>query len=106
MEIWERLSKAAVPVPIPPIVIIEDSCTGYCQIFASTAIAAYNFAIDKGIISGTKYDSSDWHDFGDVWSNLHYNPESASLLTRNLPAAPLFLLCLEAGDFLMRLKRL
>ena len=78
MEIWENLSpaeKLVVPMPTPPLVIKEDSSTGYCQIFASTAIAAYNFAIDKGIITGTKYDVSDWHDVGDVWSNLHNNPE-------------------------------
>ena len=37
----------------------NDCSTGICQIFASTAINALNFAIDQGIITGNKMNPND-----------------------------------------------
>ncbi|PPK48795.1 glycoside hydrolase domain-containing protein [Clostridium algidicarnis] len=74
LEEWENLSvieKAIVPAPKPPIPIKDDSSTGMCQIFARTAIKAINFSIDRGLISGMKYDTNDWHNVAEVWHKLH-----------------------------------
>ena len=78
LEEWQNLSpeeQLIVTMPTPPVIIKTDSSTGYCQIFASTAISAYNYAIDNNIISGDKYNYDDWHDVWNVWSNLHNDPE-------------------------------
>ena len=78
LEEWQNLpleDQLIVPIPTPPAIIKTDCSTGYCQIFASTAISAYNYAIDNNIISGDKYNYDDWHDVWNVWSNLHNNPE-------------------------------
>lgn len=77
-EYWDSLSvieQALVPMPTYPTLADNDGSTGYCQIFAKTAIEAHNYAIDQGIITGEKYDYSDWHDVDEVWSKLHGNPE-------------------------------
>lgn len=78
LEYWNNLSlveQILVPMPTYPTLADSDGSTGYCQIFAKTAIEAHNFAIDKGIITGEKYDYSDWHDVDEVWTKLHYDPE-------------------------------
>lgn len=48
----------------------RDSSTGLCQIFASTAVKAHNFALEKGLITGRKYSSSVWQDMWEMWKAL------------------------------------
>lgn len=54
------------PVPGSP----SDSSTGLCQIFSRTAIAATDFVAEKGLYGGRKFDSSDWKDVWQMWSDL------------------------------------
>ncbi len=53
----------------------DDSSTGACQIFASTAIRAYNWGLTAGLVSGTSYDVSNWRDKGKMWNQLHADEE-------------------------------
>lgn len=59
----------------------DDSSTGPCQIFASTAIAARNFAVERGLLSDRIYDVNVWQDMWEVWKKLHgdeqFNIETA-----------------------------
>ncbi len=61
----------------------NDCSTGICQIFASTAINAFNFAIDRGIITGNKMNPNNEGDLKTVWYQLNgdvdYNIKMASL---------------------------
>lgn len=78
MEEWVKLTPAEQlihPAPIAPVPSVNDSSTGYCQIFGETAIKSHNYAIDKGIISGEKYNLEDWHDKYTVWTRLNEDPE-------------------------------
>jgi hypothetical protein len=68
-EAWERLPVG--PAPTPPLVVREDASTGIAQIFAATAIAARNWAMDVGLIPGGRLDGGDWHVVYDVWNSLH-----------------------------------
>ena len=85
-EFWENqndIYKATVDYPTPPIIQKEDSSVGLGQIFARVAIKAYNEAIDRGTISGTKKDKDNWKDCKEVWFNLRddneYNIRMSSL---------------------------
>lgn len=87
LEKWENLSdeeKQNVKKPTEPTIIRKDSSTGFCQIFASTAINAYNYAIKRGYIVGETYDKTDWHTVFNVWNKLHtdveYTIEMAALV--------------------------
>ncbi len=85
-EEWSNLSpeeKILIPTPVPPAMSRDDSSTGCCQIFASTAINAYNYAINHKFISGEKIDGSNWKEVEKVWKKLNkdmeYNIEMATL---------------------------
>jgi peptidoglycan hydrolase-like protein with peptidoglycan-binding domain len=83
LEAWQ-----AHPVgdpPRPPTIIREDSSTGIAQIFAATAIRAWNWAMDQGVIpGGPRLDGTDWHVVKDIWFRLHdqgtYNVGSVPLV--------------------------
>ncbi|MEK4488030.1 glycoside hydrolase domain-containing protein [Psychrobacillus sp. FSL H8-0484] len=87
LEAWEALSpelQAITPRPIPPLVEDDDSSTGWCQIFARTAIKGLNFAKDKGWRTGKTYDPDNLKDVWEVWRNLKeddaYNISVAALV--------------------------
>ena len=64
---------------------IRDRSTGLCQIFASTAIKAYNEAIELGYIFGSKIDITDWKQCRDVWFSLKNNNEyNINMATLNI----------------------
>ena len=67
---WQKLFY---PVPIPSNMMREDSSTGLGQIFASTAIAAYNEGIKRGYILGQRIDYNNWHQREKVWNDLRDN---------------------------------
>lgn len=48
-----------------------DSSTGIGQIFASTAIAANNWGLNQGILSGKRYDVDNKHDRKEMWDKLN-----------------------------------
>ena len=54
----------------------HDSSTGVCQIFASTAIDAINFAVEKGILTDQDKIGNSKEEIGSVWIVLHYNQEA------------------------------
>ncbi len=68
LSFYEKLS-----MPFPLLTGIDDSSTGFGQIFAETAINANNWAVNKGIKSGTIYDYNNWKERKFVWENLKYN---------------------------------
>ena len=87
LEKWNNLSdeeKQNTKKPEEPLIKKDDSSTGHFQIFARTAMDAYNYAIDRGIIKGKKYDLSDWKQIYTVWLNLKniraFAAESAALV--------------------------
>ena len=87
LEKWNNLSeeeKQNTAKPEEPLVKKNDSSTGDFQIFAKTAMDAYNYAIDRGIIRRKKYDLSDWKQVYTVWLNLKnskaFASESAALV--------------------------
>lgn len=59
--------------PEPPKVMLEDCPTGIGQITASTAIDAFNSAIDNCLITSIKSDMKDWRSCKSVWYSLHNN---------------------------------
>lgn len=74
VDAWEALPpalKIITPAPQPPIMLADDSSTGYGQIFARTAIDANNFAIENGISSGRLYDTDVRSDMKEIWFLLH-----------------------------------
>ena len=83
-NVWEKrfnewlnmspIEKLLFPNPpqLDPIAK-EDCSTGIAQIFAATAINAYNNAIDRQIITGTKYTYE--KDRAEVWKKLHEDDE-------------------------------
>lgn len=76
LEEWENLSEEEqenTPEPIEPVVSRDDSSTGICQIFAKTAIDAYNYNVKRCNITGTELDSTDWKTVYNVWKNLKDN---------------------------------
>ena len=87
-EYWENQSslyQSLVPYPDAPIPLKDDSSTGLCQIFASTAIKAYNEAIELGYIFGSKIDITDWKQCRDVWFSLKNNNEyNINMATLNI----------------------
>lgn len=73
-EYYDSLSfydKLFMPYPI--LIGKDDSSTGYGQIFAKTAINANNWAVNKGVKSGTIYDYNNWKERKIVWENLKYD---------------------------------
>lgn len=68
LEEWEK-NPSGVP-PRPPVIAAEDSSTGFAQIFASTAISAFNWRLSNGMASGAPLDGGDWHQVWDVWQRL------------------------------------
>ena len=70
---WQKLFY---PVPIPSNMMREDSSTGLGQIFASTAIAAYNEGIKRGYILGQRIDYDNWHQREKVWNDLRDNDKN------------------------------
>lgn len=57
----------------------SDSSTGCCQIFARVAIDAMNYAMDKGIYSGTRYNKKSLDDVFTVWNKLQSNEFSIEM---------------------------
>ncbi len=49
----------------------DDSSTGICQIYARTAIAAHNHAVDKGLISGKELSTTVKNDVKNMWFKLY-----------------------------------
>jgi hypothetical protein len=49
----------------------EDASTGIAQIFATTAIAARNWAMDTSLIPGNRLNTGDWHVVFSTWNSLH-----------------------------------
>ncbi|KAH7098838.1 peptidoglycan binding domain-containing protein [Auriculariales sp. MPI-PUGE-AT-0066] len=49
----------------------DDSSTGVAQIFAKTAILAYNYGRSVGLTNEKQRNVSNWHDMWDVWQALH-----------------------------------
>ncbi len=73
LDMYYNASTAQQLLMGPPstsIISHEDSSTGYGQIFAATAIKSINWAIDYEIISGNKYDYSNWKDREKIWKRL------------------------------------
>ncbi len=73
VEDYDNLSfwqKVFVRPPQPASLMREDSSTGLGQIFAETAIDAYNAGISRGDISGSNIDYNDWHQREKVWNEL------------------------------------
>ncbi len=73
VEDYDKLSfwqKVFVGPPQPANLMREDSSTGLGQIFAKTAIDAYNAGISRGDISGSNIDYNDWHQREKVWNEL------------------------------------
>ncbi|CEI22863.1 YbfG [Propionibacterium freudenreichii] len=69
LEAWEANPIGVAPTP--PVVMSQDSSTGFAQIFSATAIWAHNWALGQGLISGSTWDASDWHTVWAVWQDLH-----------------------------------
>lgn len=66
-------------IPNTPIDIVDDSSTGVGQIFAATAIDAYNLEY------GTNYNKLDWKDKELFWNKLQddqYNVEMAAMVLK------------------------
>lgn len=73
VEDYDNLSfwqKIIVGPPQPANLMREDSSTGLGQIFASTAISAYNEGIKRGYITGQRINYDDWHQREKVWNDL------------------------------------
>ncbi len=87
-EAWQQVPVG--PPPTPPVGGREDSSTGIAQIFAATAIRARNWAVGRGLISGTLLDADDWKVFEQVWNSLHDDGNY------NISTVPLVLF--EGGD--------
>jgi peptidoglycan hydrolase-like protein with peptidoglycan-binding domain len=68
-EAWQQLPIG--PAPRPPVVVHEDCSTGIAQIFAGTAIRARNWAVDTGLIPGSRLNGDDWHVVYDTWNQVH-----------------------------------
>jgi len=68
-EAWEEHPESGPP-PIPPLVIYEDSSTGFAQVFAATGIRAHNWAVHNGYLNGPTLDPSDWHHVWNMWYSL------------------------------------
>ena len=66
----DLLYQLLVGYPDVPIPYIEDSSVGYGQIFAKTAIKAYNWAVEKDIVYGTVINYDNWKERKEVWINL------------------------------------
>lgn len=83
---WLSLPENIRPTTPPkaPLITKNDCSTGLCQIFASTAIKANNWAIDSEIINGSKYDLENLDDIWYIWNKLHtdedFNIEMATLV--------------------------
>jgi len=60
---------------IEPLEVNTDSSTGVCQIFASTAIACRNWAVNQGLLSDRLYDANVWQDVWDMWKKLNTDAE-------------------------------
>lgn len=68
-EAWQEVPIG--PAPTPPVGGREDASTGIAQIFAATAIRARNWAVNRGLISGSPLDGDDWKVVEQVWTSLH-----------------------------------
>ncbi len=65
----------------------KDSSTGVCQIFAGTAIKAYNFAIEQGLINANPLNPENENDLKTVWYTLHNDVDfNIKMATLNLLA--------------------
>ncbi|HEX5198934.1 glycoside hydrolase domain-containing protein [Paractinoplanes rhizophilus] len=53
---------------------VRDCSTGLGQIFAATAIAARNYSIRHGFLSGVQLDAADDDDIWQVWQRLNSDP--------------------------------
>lgn len=74
LDYWSSLppvQQAVTPAPTPPTPVLGDCSTGFGQIFASTAIDAINYAVDRGLYYGKKYNIKDWKDVWEIWQKLH-----------------------------------
>lgn len=91
-EAWE--ADPVGPPPAPPVPFDTDSSTGMGQIFASTAIAANNYAVSEAIISGLPLDGSDWHTVWSVWQQLRGDPTYTDMGSQdfNISMIPLVLI--------------
>lgn len=78
LEKWEKLpleQRALIPQPTYLGVVKEDSSTGFCQIFAKTAINSINYAKSLGVYSFGPYDYGNLEERLDIWKKLHSNDE-------------------------------
>jgi peptidoglycan hydrolase-like protein with peptidoglycan-binding domain len=73
-EAYEDNGMFGTP-PEPPILMREDSSTGFAQIFAATGIAAHNWTVTSGYSAENLLDSEDWHNMWYMWNNLHSSEE-------------------------------
>ncbi|GAA4131541.1 glycoside hydrolase domain-containing protein [Actinomadura keratinilytica] len=85
LEAYEEWEKNPVgPPPPAPTVSKKDASTGVAQIFAGTAIAARNHAVDVHLISEPRLDGNDWHVMWRVWKRLRddddYNVSTVPLV--------------------------
>ena len=62
--------KILVGPPKPEGLMKEDSSTGLGQIFARTAINAYNKGVEIGYVTGDSIDYNDWHQREKVWNDV------------------------------------
>lgn len=58
----------------------EDSSTGVCQIFSTTAIRSRNWAVEAKVLDDRHFDAGKWQDVWEMWQNLQdeqYNIRTA-----------------------------
>lgn len=71
-QAYENWEESSWPIPPTPPITGEhtDSSTGFAQIFAKTAINAWNWRLTNNLATGAPLFYSDWHDMRDVWQAL------------------------------------
>ncbi|WP_314094771.1 glycoside hydrolase domain-containing protein [Microbacterium foliorum] len=70
-------------LPYDPNAETADPSTGMCQIFAKTAIRAWNFGLQKGLVTGSGLNSEVWQDRWGMWEDLQepeFNVKMAMLV--------------------------
>lgn len=84
LPLWQQILVGAPKLNSP---MREDSSTGLGQIFAKTAINAYNAAIQREDIIGQEIDYNDWHQREKVWDALRTDDKEnifyAALVLKN-----------------------
>ncbi len=78
MDYYNNLPKWVQFLSSPPTYPADyrlDSSTGIGQIFAMTAIAANNWALNQGTITGKRYDVNNKYDRKEMWDKLNKDDE-------------------------------